>query len=89
MIPIAAIGKIRNGPPDRPKARLVAEREGGALNMTRRLGAPMQNSNQVYRNQRVRAIQLGDVYSDTADAYLLISEPCASVISVSKKYYRR
>jgi hypothetical protein len=36
------------------------------------------------RNHRVKAIQLGDIYSDTADAFYLLGLD-ASLLSVSKK----
>jgi hypothetical protein len=40
------------------------------------------------RNQRVKAIQLGDIYYVTADAFCLLGLD-ASVASVSKRQYRR
>ena len=36
------------------------------------------------RNHRVKAIQLGDIYSDTADAFYLLGLD-ASLLSVSKR----
>ena len=52
--------------------------------MTRGLGTPGYGIAETRRNHRVKAIQLGDIYSDTADAFCLLGLD-ASVASVSKR----
>lgn len=54
------------------------------LKMTRRLGTPGFGIAETRRNHRVKAIQLGDIYSDTADAFYLLGLD-ASLASVSKR----